>query len=189
MDTDIQLIKRIIKAYPKHLQGDLLSECYLELDKIKKRFDPSKGTLQAFSYLRLHGRCKDFINSLHLNDQSLNDPRVYSEGETLEPIELLPHHDNTQNQIHMNDILELCKASLTGLEYKLMYMRAVESYSWRQIVHILGNELDIHTETTMRKHYAKLQEKLHRTLRLDVKAKRQQIETLSHTMSNQNKDI
>lgn len=150
--TDTLIINKIVTKFPSHLQNDLFQECYIELQNIKERYNPDKGSLQTFSYRRLNGHCIDFINSLQLTNTSLNDPIYYDEGQYYEPIDLIEDDISLDTHTDISHLLELVKGSISINDYKLLTLRYIDEYSLRQIIDIWGVHNGIKSRKTLKKY-------------------------------------
>ncbi|OAB78770.1 sigma-70 RNA polymerase sigma factor region 4 domain-containing protein [Cochleicola gelatinilyticus] len=110
------LINKIISKFPNHFKEDLFNECYIELDSILKRFDPEKSNINTFSYKHLYFKCKHFINSLQINNESLDEIIFDEEGNGESKVNYLESVEDLQLRIETTDYILQHNKYLTEVE-------------------------------------------------------------------------
>lgn len=66
-------IAKTVSSYPKHLRADLSQELWLIALERLPFYDPSKGSIASFLYLRFKGHCKDWTKKNIKQSEELSD--------------------------------------------------------------------------------------------------------------------
>lgn len=97
MNIEIQdCIAKTVTFYPAHLRADLSQELWIVALERLPAYDPAKGSLGTFMYLRLHGACRNWIAANIQDTTDLEDGMLTEEPVDLDTIERLPEPDTRE---------------------------------------------------------------------------------------------
>lgn len=130
------LILKITKLFPKKYREELFNECYVQLEALSERFDPSVGTFQTYAFKRLYFACKDFISTNSLSGSSLDEFIQDSDNESIRRGDLLEDESDFESDFMMKDWIQNKNKDLTDVEIFIRNQYYVHNLSVKEIIRI-----------------------------------------------------
>lgn len=144
------LIFKIVNRFPIKYKDELLSELYIQLDDLLKRFDSTKGKFETYSYQRLYYACIDFITANTIEHDSL-DEFISIDGEEIRKIDSILSELDIESDYIKKDYLVQKNKTLTDIELFIRKKYFNDGLSVKQIIRIFSPYHHIKGEKTIRK--------------------------------------